>query len=107
MLVDVEYLFLNESFGLEIWHTCYQHREGLMKKNSWQESNFSPLGRVSKLVVVKFFLTTPYVGSFLISFLCKSFGLEICHTYYQHKYGLMTKKFVKKEIQSLEDYQSW
>jgi len=32
MLVDFEYIFLNEFFGLEIWHTCYQYRDGLMPK---------------------------------------------------------------------------
>jgi len=32
MLVDFEYIFLNESFGYEIWHTCYQHRDGLVPK---------------------------------------------------------------------------
>jgi len=69
MLVDFEYVFLNESFGLEIWPTYYQHRDGLMSKIRWQKNNFSALGRVSKLVVVKLFLTTTNVGRFLISFL--------------------------------------
>jgi len=32
MLVDFEYLFLYKSFGLEIWHICYYHRDDLMEK---------------------------------------------------------------------------
>jgi len=68
MLVDFEYLFSNEYFGLEIWHTCYQHRDGLMPKISWQKNNFSTFRKVSKLAVMKFFLTTTHVGRFLLSF---------------------------------------
>jgi len=45
MLVDYEYLFSNESFGLEIWHICYQYRDGLMPKISWQKKKIQPLGK--------------------------------------------------------------
>jgi len=34
MLVELEYLFLCKSFGLEIWQTFYQLRDGLMPKFS-------------------------------------------------------------------------
>jgi len=46
---------VGESLELEIWHTYYQHRGDLMKKNSWQKKNNSALGRVSKLAAVNFF----------------------------------------------------
>jgi len=42
MLVDFEYLPFCKSFVLEIWHTCYQHRDGLMPKISWQKYIFIP-----------------------------------------------------------------
>jgi len=35
MLGDFEYLFLNEYFGLEIWHTCYQHKVRLMAEKQF------------------------------------------------------------------------
>jgi len=65
MLVDFEYILLCKSFVFEIWH--YQHRDGLMTKNSWQKNNYSSLGRVSKLAAMNFFLTTTHVGRFRIS----------------------------------------
>jgi len=42
MLVDLEYTFLNESFGLEIWHTCYQHRWAHAKELMAKNQFFSP-----------------------------------------------------------------
>ena len=50
----LKYHFVGESFELEIWHTYYQHKYDLMKKNSWQKKKFSIFGRVTKLVAVKF-----------------------------------------------------
>ena len=41
MLVDIEY-FLYESFGLEIFHTCNQHRDGFMEKIHGQIFFFNP-----------------------------------------------------------------
>jgi len=35
MLVDFEYLSQNETFTLEIWHTCYQHKDNVVPKISW------------------------------------------------------------------------
>ena len=52
-LVDLKYLFVGESFELEIWHTCYQHKYGFMEKIHGKKK-FSILGRVAKLAAVKF-----------------------------------------------------
>jgi len=35
ILVDFKYLSFCGSSGLEIFHTCNQHKNGLMPKNSW------------------------------------------------------------------------
>jgi len=40
------------------------------------------LGRVSKLAIVKFFLTTTHAVDFKYLSLYKSFSLEIWHRYY-------------------------
>jgi len=69
ILVDFKYLFLCEFFELEIWLTCYQHRDNLVKENSWQKQKNSILGRVSKLAIVKLSVTTTHVGRFQIPFL--------------------------------------
>ena len=53
-LVDLKYHFVGESFELEIWHRCYQHKYDFMKKISWQKRKFSIFGRVAKLATVKF-----------------------------------------------------
>jgi len=56
----------------------------------------------------KIILRTTHVGSFLISFFCKSFELEIWNTYFQHREDLMKKIYHKKLIsQPLEGCQSW
>jgi len=59
MLVDFEYLFcvnlLTLKFGTHIIN---------IEMISWQENDFSALGKMSKLAVVKFFLTTTHVGRF-------------------------------------------
>jgi len=101
MLVDFDNIFLKESIGLETWHTCYQNRDRLMPKIWWQKNNSSTLGRVSKLVVAKIFLTTTHVDRFLISFLSKSFVLEIWYTYYQHRDGLISKISMAKRKNSI------
>ena len=33
-LVDLKYLFVGESFELEIWHTYYQHKYDFMEKKN-------------------------------------------------------------------------
>ena len=53
-LVDLKHHLVGESFELEIWHTCYQHKYDFMKKISWQKKRFSTFGRVAKLTAVKF-----------------------------------------------------
>jgi len=34
ILVDFEYIFLGEFFDLEIWNTCFQHRDDFMERIS-------------------------------------------------------------------------
>jgi len=46
-MVDLKYLFVDESFEPEFWCTCYQYTDDYMRKISWQK--YSILGRVSKL----------------------------------------------------------
>ena len=63
MLVDFEYSFLCESFGLEILHTCNQHRDGLMPKNLWPIFFFNTWKGV-KVGSSEIFLIAIHVGRF-------------------------------------------
>jgi len=42
-------LVVFESFGLEMWHTYYQHTKCIMKKNYAPKNKNAILGRVLKL----------------------------------------------------------
>ena len=53
-LVDFKYHFVGESFELEIWHTCYQHKYDFIKKKFMAKKVFSIFGRVAKLAAMKF-----------------------------------------------------
>jgi len=78
MLVDFEYLSLNESFGLEIWHTYYQHRYGLITKISCQKKNFNPW-KIVKVGSKEIFLTGTYVGRFkYLFFFVNVLALKFC-----------------------------
>jgi len=61
--------FLCESLESKIWLICYQYRDEHGKKSHGKNKKRSILGRVSKLAIVKLFLTTTYVGGFRKSFL--------------------------------------
>ena len=55
MLVNLEYYFLCESFGLEVFHTCNQHKDFFTPIIPWAKTISSILGRVPKLVAMKLF----------------------------------------------------
>jgi len=69
ILVDLKKNVLCEVFELEICRTCYQHRDNFFKKKFMASQKNSILGRVSKLAIIKLFVTTTPVGRFRISFL--------------------------------------
>jgi hypothetical protein len=52
LLVNLEYLFLNQSCSFDIWYTCFQHNNDFVSKISCINNNFLALGRVSKLAAV-------------------------------------------------------
>lgn len=68
MLVDFEYLSLYGSFELEIFHTCNQHRDGLMTKILWANKKNSNPWEGVKVGSNEIFLIATYVGRFPISF---------------------------------------
>jgi len=75
--------FVCRSFELETFHSCNQHIDGLMPKNSCEKKKISILGRVPKLAVVKWFLIATHVGRFgIYLFQYDIFGLEIWHICY-------------------------
>jgi len=82
MLVDFRFLLLGESSDFEIWHTYYQHKGWSHdKKFMAKEIFFNPWEGV-KVGSSEILLIATHVGRFQITFLCKSFGLEIWHIYY-------------------------
>ena len=72
-LVDLKYCFVGESFELEIWRTCYQHKYDFIKKNSWQKKSFNLWedGKVGSSENFYMLVNFEYL------FLDKSFGLKI------------------------------
>ena len=52
LLVNLEYLFFNQSSSFEIWYTCCQHNKNFVSKISYINNNFLALARVSKLAAV-------------------------------------------------------
>ena len=52
LLVNLEYLFLNQSSSFEIWYTCCQHNNDFVSKISCINKKFPALGRVSKLAAM-------------------------------------------------------
>jgi len=83
--------FLCKYFELEIWRTCYQHRDYPLPKIPWQNFFLSILGRVSMWAAVNFFSQSHILVDFEYLFLYESFGLEICHTCYEHRNDVMPK----------------
>jgi hypothetical protein len=52
LLVNLEYLFFNQSSSFQIWYTCCQHNSNFVSKISNINNYFPALGRVSKLAAV-------------------------------------------------------
>jgi len=81
MLVDFKYPFLCGSFGLEICHTCYQHKDGLVPKISWEKNKNSTIGKVLKLAAINFFswlhMLVDYKYIFCINFWALKFGTHV------------------------------
>ena len=77
-LVDLKYLFVGESFELEIWHTCFQHKYDFMKKFHDKRKVFNPWesGKVGSSEIFYILVNFEYL------FLGKSFGLEISQICY-------------------------
>ena len=71
--IDLKYLFEGETFELEIWHTCYQHKYNFMKKFQGKKKVFNPWegGKVGSTKI--FFMLV----NFMYLFLGKSFFFEI------------------------------
>jgi len=78
MFIDFEYLFWGKSFGLEIWHKCYQRRGDLMIKVSWQKKKNSVLGRVLKLAAMNFFSHLHMLVDFEYLFCVNLLALKFC-----------------------------
>jgi len=97
MLIDFEYLFWDKSFELEIWHTCYQHRGYLMKKNSWQKKKFSILAKGGKVGNSESSQLHMLVD-FEYLFWGESFSFEILHTCYQIRNDLAKKLIITNQF---------
>ena len=78
-LVELKYPFVGESFELEIWHICYQHKYDFMKKKFMAKSKVFSLWEGGKVGNSEIFYM---LVNFKYLFLGKSFGLKIWQVCY-------------------------